>query len=139
MSIWTTLEQGADATQVNLASLNWNGQGLITAIAQDHDTGAVLMLAWMDRAALVETLETGWVCYWSRSRERLWRKGESSGNRQRLVEARLDCDADAILLRVDTLGPACHTLRESCFYNRVVGFDQKLSVHPTMPPSPHQD
>ena len=77
------------------------------------------MLAWMDRAAIDETLATGFACYWSRSRQSLWRKGETSGCRQRVVEVRFDCDGDAILLRVDQLGGACHTGRRSCFYNAV--------------------
>ena len=79
-------------------------------------TGEVLMLAWMNRDALAETLETGRVCYWSRSRRAPWRKGETSGQAQRLVEARLDCDGDAVLLLVDQTGVACHTGRRSCFY-----------------------
>lgn len=77
------------------------------------------MLAWMDRAAIDETLATGFACYWSRSRQALWRKGETSGCRQRVVETRFDCDGDAILLLVDQLGGACHTGRRSCFYNAV--------------------
>ena len=90
--------------------------GLIPAIAQDIATGQVLMLAWMNRAAVTETLRTGRVHYWSRSRRKLWRKGESSGQVQRLVELRVDCDGDALLLRVDQYGVACHTGRRSCFY-----------------------
>lgn len=74
------------------------------------------MLAWMNRAAVAETLATGWVCYWSRSRQALWRKGETSGHVQRLVELRLDCDGDALLLRVEQTGPACHTGQRSCFH-----------------------
>ncbi|QXI28525.1 phosphoribosyl-AMP cyclohydrolase [Pseudomonas vanderleydeniana] len=102
-----------------LDALPWNDDGLIAAIAQQHDTGEVLMLAWMNRQALAETLERGQVCYWSRSRRQLWRKGESSGHRQRLVEARLDCDGDAVLLLIEQQGPACHTGRPSCFYNAI--------------------
>ncbi|WP_025131565.1 phosphoribosyl-AMP cyclohydrolase [Pseudomonas sp. PH1b] len=102
-----------------LDALPWNSAGLIAAIAQQHDSGAVLMLAWMNRRALAETLISGQVCYWSRSRQCLWRKGESSGHRQRLVEARLDCDGDAVLLLVDQQGPACHTGRPNCFYNAI--------------------
>jgi phosphoribosyl-AMP cyclohydrolase len=90
--------------------------GLVAAIAQQHDTGEVLMLAWMDREALGETLRTGQACYWSRSRGRLWRKGESSGQTQRVVSLRLDCDRDAVLLLVDQVGVACHTGRRSCFF-----------------------
>jgi len=96
--------------------LRFDAQGLIPAIAQQHDSGEVLMMAWMTRESLAETLATGRVCYWSRSRERLWRKGESSGQIQRLVELRPDCDGDTLLLRVDQKGVACHTGRRSCFY-----------------------
>jgi phosphoribosyl-AMP cyclohydrolase len=104
-------------------SLRFNDQGLIPAIAQQHDTGEVLMLAWMNREAVAETLATGMVCYWSRSRSALWRKGETSGQRQRLVDLRFDCDADALLLLVDQTGVACHTGRRSCFYRALRGGD----------------
>ena len=99
-----------------LAAVHFDAQGLIAAVAQQHDTGEVLMLAWMNREAVEETLRTGRACYWSRSRRALWRKGETSGQVQRLVEMRLDCDGDAVLLLVDQLGVACHTGRRSCFY-----------------------
>ena len=99
-----------------LDTLRFNPDGLIPAIAQQHDTGEVLMLAWMNRDAVAETLATGQVCYWSRSRRALWRKGETSGQTQRLVELRADCDADALLLLVDQTGVACHTGRRTCFY-----------------------
>ncbi|WP_417513304.1 phosphoribosyl-AMP cyclohydrolase [Minwuia sp.] len=99
--------------------LDFNADGLIPAIAQQHDTGEVLMMAWMNAASVAETLETGRVCYWSRSRQQFWRKGESSGHRQHLKELRYDCDADTILLLVDQTGPACHTNRRSCFYRAV--------------------
>jgi phosphoribosyl-AMP cyclohydrolase len=99
-----------------IAGLTFDRDGLIPAIAQQHDSGEVLMLAWMNAASLTETLETGRVCYWSRSRARLWRKGESSGHVQRLVELRVDCDQDCLLLQVEQTGPACHTNRRSCFY-----------------------
>jgi phosphoribosyl-AMP cyclohydrolase len=102
-----------------LANLPFDQQGLVAAIAQQFDTQEVLMLAWMNRAAIEETLATGFACYWSRSRQSLWRKGETSGCRQRVVETRFDCDGDAILLLVDQLGGACHTGRHSCFYNAV--------------------
>ncbi|UUN88769.1 phosphoribosyl-AMP cyclohydrolase [Pseudomonas extremorientalis] len=104
-----------------LDALPWNSDGLIAAIAQQHGSGEVLMLAWMNRPALNETLATGQACYWSRSRRQLWRKGESSGHWQQLVEARLDCDGDAVLLIVDQQGPACHTGRPTCFYNAIDG------------------
>lgn len=105
-----------DTTAAVLAALRFDAAGLVPAIAQQHDTGEVLMLAWMNRAAVAETLATGRVCYFSRSRGALWRKGESSGQVQRLVELRIDCDGDAVLLRVDQHGVACHTGRRSCFF-----------------------
>jgi phosphoribosyl-AMP cyclohydrolase len=97
-------------------SIEFNAQGLVPAIAQQHDTGEVLMMAWMNAASLAETLATGQVCYWSRSRQSLWRKGETSGHRQRLVECRLDCDGDALLMLVEQEGPACNTGARSCFF-----------------------
>ncbi|MDT7951158.1 MAG: phosphoribosyl-AMP cyclohydrolase [Acetobacteraceae bacterium] len=102
-----------------LAGLHFDGAGLIPVIAQQHDTGEVLMLAWMNREAIGETLASGRVCYWSRSRSALWRKGETSGQTQRLVEMRLDCDGDALLVLVDQVGVACHTGRRSCFFTAV--------------------
>ena len=99
-----------------LAEVKFDENGLVTAVAQQHDTSEVLMLAWMNRRAVEETLRTGRVHYWSRSRQALWRKGESSGQTQRLVELRLDCDGDALLLLVDQTGVACHTGRRSCFF-----------------------
>ena len=104
-----------------LDAIRFDGGGLVAAIAQQHDTGEVLMLAWMNRDALAETLETGRVCYWSRSRRALWRKGETSGQAQHLVEMRLDCDGDALLLLVDQTGVACHTGRRSCFHRAARG------------------
>jgi phosphoribosyl-AMP cyclohydrolase len=106
----------AEALDEVLEAIAFNADGLVPAIAQQHDTGMVLMMAWMNRAAVAETMETGRVCYFSRSRDRLWRKGESSGQAQRLVELRVDCDGDALLLLVDQTGVACHTGRLSCFY-----------------------
>lgn len=104
-----------------LDNIPWNEQGLLPAIAQQFDTGEVLMMAWMNREALDETLQTGRVCYFSRSRQQLWRKGESSGQVQMLKELRFDCDGDTILVKVDQTGPACHTGRRDCFYNLVQG------------------
>ncbi len=98
------------------ASLTYDAAGLIPAIAQDAATGEVLMLAWMNAAAVARTLETGRVTYWSRSRQAFWVKGETSGHVQRLVELRVDCDRDCLLALVDQEGPACHTNRRSCFY-----------------------
>ncbi|MCK0715759.1 phosphoribosyl-AMP cyclohydrolase [Chromohalobacter sarecensis] len=105
-----------EPTSTLLDAARWNDDGLIPAIAQQHESGEVLMMAWMNRAALEETLATGRVCYWSRSRGKPWRKGESSGQVQQLVAAHLDCDGDTLLLSVDQQGPACHTGRRSCFY-----------------------
>ena len=114
------LEQGSTTPLSNvLEALSFDQRGLIPAIAQQHDTGEVLMMAWMNRESLEESLKTGRVCYWSRSREALWRKGESSGHIQTLVELRIDCDGDTLLCLVDQKGPACHTNRTNCFYLRV--------------------
>ena len=99
-----------------LDEINWNADGLVPAIAQDHKTGRVLMMAWMNREALTLTAQENRAIYWSRSRNRLWRKGEESGHVQQLHELRLDCDADVIILMVEQIGGiACHTGRESCF------------------------
>jgi phosphoribosyl-AMP cyclohydrolase len=99
-----------------LASVRFDAAGLVPAIAQQHDSGEVLMMAWMNADSIRETLATGQVCYYSRSRGKLWRKGETSGQAQRLVEMRLDCDGDTLLLLVSQSGVACHTGRRSCFY-----------------------
>ncbi len=117
-----------------LDTLPYNSDGLIPAIAQQHDTGEVLMMAWMNRVSLDETLETGRVCYWSRSRQKLWRKGESSGQVQLLKDMRFDCDGDTILLLVDQTGPACHTGRRSCFYNAVRGDRVEVVSEPLIDP-----
>jgi phosphoribosyl-AMP cyclohydrolase len=106
----------ADPIEEALASINFGPDGLVPAIAQQHDTGEVLMLAWMNRAAVRASLAEGRACYWSRSRDRLWRKGETSGQVQVLRELRLDCDGDAVLLLVEQTGVACHTGRRSCFF-----------------------
>jgi phosphoribosyl-AMP cyclohydrolase len=105
-----------DVIAETLAAVAFDAEGLVPAIAQQHDSGEVLMMAWMNTEAVAETLATGRVCYYSRSRQRLWRKGESSGQIQRLVELRVDCDGDTLLLIVDQTGVACHTGRRSCFY-----------------------
>ena len=110
-----SLPQNRSVSEV-ISSLAFNDAGLVPAVAQQHDTGEVLMLAWMNADSIRESLESGRVCYWSRSRQSLWRKGETSGHVQRLVELRFDCDRDALLLLVDQTGPACHTNRRSCFY-----------------------
>lgn len=103
-----------------LDAIQWNENGLVPAIAQDADSGAILMMAWMNRESLELTVREQRAVYWSRSRKQLWRKGESSGHTQQLREIRLDCDADVILLKVEQLGGiACHTGRQSCFYQRL--------------------
>jgi phosphoribosyl-AMP cyclohydrolase len=102
--------------QAVIAAIRFDAAGLVPAIAQQHDTGEVLMMAWMNAESVRETLATGQVCYFSRSRNALWRKGESSGQIQRLQELRVDCDGDTLLLLVDQTGVACHTGRRSCFF-----------------------
>ena len=102
-----------------IAEAQFDANGLVPVIAQSHATGAVLMFAWMNRETLQETLHSGHVTYWSRSRQKVWRKGETSGNHQRLVEAWLDCDGDVVLLKVDQMGPACHTGAPSCFFRKM--------------------
>ncbi|MBQ0754618.1 MAG: phosphoribosyl-AMP cyclohydrolase [Gammaproteobacteria bacterium] len=117
-----------------LDNVRFNEQGLIPVIAQQHDSNEVLMMAWMNRPALEETLETGQVCYYSRSRGALWRKGESSGQVQALVELRIDCDGDTLLLKVNQKGAACHTGRRDCFFWKADGdslvLDKDTIVNP---------
>lgn len=112
------------------ATLKYDANGLIPAIAQDAATGDVLMMAWMNAESLARTLETGQVTYWSRSRQGFWAKGESSGHVQRLVELRIDCDRDCLLLLVDQIGPACHTNRRSCFYTALRQGDEVEILKP---------
>ncbi len=121
----------ADAIDRVIEQIAFNEAGLVPAVAQQHDSGEVLMLAWMNAAALRETLTSGQVCYWSRSRRSLWRKGETSGHRQRLVELRFDCDRDALLLLVEQSGPACHTFRRSCFYHAVREGGVRIVLEPS--------
>ena len=105
-----------------LDEVPWNGEGLIAAVAQDAKSNRVLTVAWMNREALKQTVEKRQAVYWSRSRRRLWRKGEQSGHVQQVLEVRLDCDADAVLLQVEQVGGiACHTGRESCFFRKLEG------------------
>ena len=120
-----------EATSTNtvsavLRTIQFNDDGLVPAIAQQHDSGDVLMMAWMNQEAVRETLRTGQVHYWSRSRQALWRKGESSGQVQLLKEFRWDCDDDTVLVIVDQTGVACHTGRRNCFFNAVR--DGELSI-----------
>lgn len=110
--------------------LKYDQNGLIPAIAQDHASGEVLMMAWMNAESLARTLQTGQVTYWSRSRQAFWAKGESSGHVQRLVELRVDCDRDCLLLLVEQIGPACHTNRRSCFYTAVRAGDEVEILKP---------
>jgi phosphoribosyl-AMP cyclohydrolase len=103
-----------------LDRVKWNTEGLLPVVAQDATTGRVRMLAWMNRAALAETVNTGEAVYWSRARGKLWRKGEESGHAQKVRELRLDCDGDALLIRVDQIGGiTCHTGRETCFFQQL--------------------
>ena len=102
-----------------LSQVTFNGEGLVPAVAQSAATGEVLMVAWMNAESLEQTLSTGHVTYWSRSRKELWRKGETSGHTQRLVEAWIDCDGDTLLLKVDQMGPACHTGAPTCFFRKL--------------------
>ena len=128
------MSQTQDAAEEILAAIAFDANGLVPAIAQQYDTGEVLMMAWMNRDALQETLATGRVCYWSRSRGNLWRKGETSGQVQRLVEMRVDCDNDCLLLLVDQTGVACHTGRRSCFFTAIRGGERKVIADVLMPP-----
>jgi phosphoribosyl-AMP cyclohydrolase len=117
-----------------LADVVFDEQGLIPAIAQDADTGQVLMVAWMNRESLAETAATGRAVYWSRSRQRLWRKGEESGHAQQVRELRLDCDGDVVLLKVVQQGGiACHTGRASCFFRKLDEQDGQRRWHTTDP------
>ncbi len=109
----------ADAIESYLAKIAFNADGLVPVIAQRHGTNEVLMIAWMDREAFINTMRTGQMTYWSRSRKKLWRKGETSGNTQTLREMHIDCDGDALLALVDQVGPACHTGEMTCFFEKL--------------------
>ena len=135
-----------DPIEGALAEIKFGIDGLVPAIAQQHDTGEVLMMAWMNRDAVRASLAEGRACYWSRSRGKLWRKGETSGQTQRLHELRLDCDGDAVLLLVDQHGVACHTGRRNCFFRAwrdgewVVVAEPQIppeTLYPKAPQSPH--
>ena len=123
-----------EAIERVLAEIGFDSDGLVPAVAQQHDTGEVLMLAWMNRDAVRASLSEGRACYWSRSRHRLWRKGETSGQVQLLHELRLDCDGDALLLLVDQQGVACHTGRRSCFFRGWRGGAWTMLTDPLIPP-----
>ena len=128
----TSVERQTSVRQDWLDEVRWDASGLVTAIAQDAQSGRVLMVAWMNREALAETATTGRAVYWSRSRGRLWRKGEESGHAQQVREIRLDCDGDAVLLQIAQQGGiACHTGRQSCFYSRLDGGDW-VAVDPVL-------
>lgn len=133
------LEQAAVGTRAAISevldAIPWNSDGLIPAIAQQHESGEVLMMAWMSRSTLEETLHTQRVCYWSRSRGKPWRKGESSGQVQLLIDAFLDCDGDTLLLNVDQTGPACHSGRRSCFYTRITEEGAEVVSEPLIDPA----
>ena len=133
-----TLESAHKGDQFDWEQLKqkvkYDQDGLIPAIAQQHDTKEVLMMAWMNDKALQETLETGRVCYWSRSRQNYWRKGESSGQVQILKSLSFDCDGDAILMQVDQTGPACHSGRRSCFYTQVEDGQALITSDPLISP-----
>jgi len=117
-----------------LDAITFDSSGLVPAIAQQHDTGEVLMVAWMNADSIAETLATGQACYWSRSRQALWRKGESSGQTQRLVEMRIDCDGDTLLLLVNQTGVACHTGRRNCFFRAVRDGEVTVIAEPDVDP-----
>ena len=117
-------------TTFDPSTLRYDPRGLIPVIAQDAGTSEVLMMAWMNAEAVARTLETGRVTYWSRSRGAFWVKGETSGHTQRLVEMRVDCDRDCLLLRVEQTGPACHTDRRSCFYTSIRDGHEVVTMAP---------
>ena len=127
-----SIENCSDGTRFDLdeiiEQLAFNGQGLIPVITKDAETKEVLMMAWMNKQSLSETLQTGRMAYWSRSRQALWIKGETSGNTQSLVQLNFDCDGDAILCMVEQHGPACHTGRPNCFYLKANGQERSVSI-----------
>ena len=123
-----------DVADQVIGRLKFNEAGLIPAVAQQFDTGEMLMLAWMNADAIRETLATGRACYYSRSRGKLWRKGETSGQTQALKEFRFDCDEDTVLLLVDQIGVACHTGRHNCFFHAVRDGDIQVIAEPEADP-----
>jgi phosphoribosyl-AMP cyclohydrolase len=127
-------EPSASPPDPLIQHITFDAAGLVPVIAQQHDTGEILMVAWMNRDAVAETLATGRMCYWSRSRRALWRKGETSGQLQRLIELRLDCDGDTLLARVDQIGVACHTGRRSCFFRTATSGGWQVTAAPEVDP-----
>ena len=123
-----------DVIEQTIQAISFNGDGLVPAIAQQHDSGEILMMAWMNADSIRDTLRSGQVCYWSRSRAKLWRKGEQSGQVQALKGFRWDCDADTVLVLVDQQGVACHTGRRNCFYNAVENGEIKVIAEPEIDP-----
>ena len=117
-----------------IQDITFDAAGLVPVVTQQYDSGEVLMVAWMNRDAVIESLASGQMCYWSRSRRALWRKGETSGQVQRLVELRLDCDGDTLLARVDQLGVACHTGRRSCFFRTATSGGWQVTSAPEVDP-----
>lgn len=120
----------AMSTRFDLSTLKFDANGLIPAIAQDDRSGEVLMMAWMNKDSLAQTLATGQVTYWSRSRQELWAKGATSGHTQKLISLRIDCDRDCILMKVNQSGPACHTNRRHCFYTEIVDGEEVILLQP---------
>jgi phosphoribosyl-AMP cyclohydrolase len=127
------MDHGSGAGEL-IAAIKFDANGLVPAVAQQHDTGEILMMAWMNREAVEETVATGTVCYWSRSRRALWRKGERSGQAQRLVELRVDCDGDTLVLLVEQTGVACHTGRRNCFFRAWRGGRLETIAEPLVSP-----
>lgn len=130
----TRTPASAEEIAALLDVIRFNADGLVAVIAQQHDTGEVLMMAWMNRDAVAETLTTGRVCYFSRSRGKLWRKGETSGQVQTLLDLLVDCDGDTLLAVVDQQGVACHTGRRTCFFNALRDGRVAAVTEPVIPP-----
>ena len=137
MSEKTVPGRPGDRHDAWLNKINWSDDGLLPAIAQDAKTGEILIVAWMNREALKRTVETGEAVYWSRSRKKLWHKGEESGHTQKVLELRLDCDEDVLLMKIEQIGGiACHTGRRSCFFQKLEN-GQWVSVEPVLK-DPHE-